>query len=545
MLGVPSSAADRLATLPDTIPKLTLGFEAAQWAVKYLRQPNGPKAGQRFEFTEGQMRFLLHWYAVNEDGSWVYHYGVRRLAKGSGKSPFAAVLSLMELCAPVRLLDFDSNAAGGCVGKPVAMPWVQIAATSESQTANTMRMVRAFAPKASRVVADHGLVPGKTIYDKGEDGKLHIITASAHSAEGAEASFIVADETEWWLPANGGPTLHSTLMDNLAKSGSRMVETANAWKPGLDSVAEKSWEDWVAQEDGLTKNESKILYDARMADPATDLNDEESLKAALAFVYDDCDWVKPGPILTRIWSPSSKLDDSKRKYMNWPTAPEDSWADPQQWAAMAKPDRVVEPGERIVMFFDGSKSRDDTALVGCCMSDGHVFTLGVWSPGNSHDGESTNVDVEAVDLRVQKAFDEYNVVAFFADVREFESLVKITWPLRYRDQLQIQAVPGGKQPEAIAWDMRSHSYDFEMAAELAEAEIREGGFTHDGNADLSRHVRNARRHEGRYGVSIKKETPNSADKIDAAVCMIGARMVYRLVLSGKTEKVRSNEAFFV
>ena len=545
MLGVPSSAADRLATLPDTIPKLTLGFEAAQWAVKYLRQPNGPKAGQRFEFTEGQMRFLLHWYAVNEDGSWVYHYGVRRLAKGSGKSPFAAVLSLMELCAPVRLLDFDSNAAGGCVGKPVAMPWVQIAATSESQTANTMRMVRAFAPKASRVVADHGLVPGKTIYDKGEDGKLHIITASAHSAEGAEASFIVADETEWWLPANGGPTLHSTLMDNLAKSGSRMVETANAWKPGLDSVAEKSWEDWVAQEDGLTKNESKILYDARMADPATDLDDEESLKAALAFVYDDCDWVKPGPILTRIWSPSSKLDDSKRKYMNWPTAPEDSWADPQQWAAMAKPDRVVEPGERIVMFFDGSKSRDDTALVGCCMSDGHVFTLGVWSPGNSHDGESTNVDVEAVDLRVQKAFDEYNVVAFFGDVREFESLVKITWPQRYRDKLQIWAVPGGKQPESIAWDMRSHSYDFEMACELTEAEIRDGSFSHDGHRKLSEHVRNARRHDGRYGVSIKKETPNSPAKIDAAVCMVGARMAYRLVLNGKADKPRSNEAFFL
>lgn len=127
---MPASAADRLATLPETLPELTLGFEAAKWAMKYLRQPNGPHAGERFNFTPGQMRFLLHWYALNEDGSWIYHYGVRRLAKGSGKSPFAGVLSLMELCAPVRLLDFDSRAPGGCVGKPVAMPWVQIAATS-------------------------------------------------------------------------------------------------------------------------------------------------------------------------------------------------------------------------------------------------------------------------------------------------------------------------------------------------------------------------------------------------------------------------------
>jgi hypothetical protein len=37
------------------------------------------------------------------------------------------------------------------------MPLVQIVATAESQTANTMRMVRAFAPKGSKVVVEHGL----------------------------------------------------------------------------------------------------------------------------------------------------------------------------------------------------------------------------------------------------------------------------------------------------------------------------------------------------------------------------------------------------
>jgi hypothetical protein len=42
------------------------------------------------------------------------------------------------------------------------MPLVQIAATAESQTANTMRMVRAFAPKGSKVVEEYGLDPGKT-----------------------------------------------------------------------------------------------------------------------------------------------------------------------------------------------------------------------------------------------------------------------------------------------------------------------------------------------------------------------------------------------
>ena len=54
-------------------------------AGKYLKHPNGPRARQRWEFVESQVRFLLWWYAVDEDGNWLFHHGVRRLSKGSGK----------------------------------------------------------------------------------------------------------------------------------------------------------------------------------------------------------------------------------------------------------------------------------------------------------------------------------------------------------------------------------------------------------------------------------------------------------------------------
>ncbi|MFE3729317.1 terminase, partial [Nocardia sp. NPDC059154] len=479
---MPVSAADRLVTLPEEIPKLTLGWEAVKWASKFLKQPNGPRAGERYRPIESQIRFWLHWYAVNPDGSWVYHHGARRLAKGSGKSPFAGVHSLVEFCAPVRLKDFDPKAPGGCVGRSVAMPLVQIAATSESQTANTMRMVRALATKGSRVVRDHQLDPGRTRYNMIPEGSLEVITSSAHSAEGGEATHITADETEWWLPGNGGPTLMSTLQDNLTKSGNRLLETCNAWLPGAGSVAEATWDAWVDQEDNGSTSGSLILYDARIAPPDTDMADDESLRRALEHVYGDCWWVDVRPIMVRIWDKRAKADESKRKYLNWPTAPEDAWADPQQWAAMAagtngNPPRPLVDGEAIVMFFDGSKTRDGTALIGCCVSDGHVFTLGVWEPPKkSHGGktmsdETWTVPVEEVDATVEHAWERFKVVAFWADVREWESFAKITWPQRYRDRIdeKLWAVPGGKSPEPIAWDMRSHSYQFELGAELVEA----------------------------------------------------------------------------
>lgn len=913
------SAADRLVTLPQDIPALTLGWEAVKWVSKYLRQPNGVRAGERFELVDSQLRFLLHWYALNEDGSWIYHHGVRRLSKGSGKSPFAAVLSLIELCAPVRLDDWDPAAPGGAKGIPVAMPLVQIAATAESQplaldtpvrttrgwstvgdlavgdlvfsssgdavpvarttdvflgeqcyrvtfndgeeivasashgwtverrnghgdgwdvvtmttaelaefrgksqnrrrslriplvavagekrhhpitpyllgmwlgdgsksngviaidwrlrdeiehllreqllpwedlrftkglgnqgtvnvkrrdgicprghdyindlgnryeqaghpacrkcikwprsgrfdeikpslrerlraigvlenkhipddylqaeyadrmellcglidsdgsirpkgrasfvnadmrlfdqvcdliaslgfrysitqaegtarrvhfmprageavaklrhkaerqtnadhslsryrrvtsvvpvdsvpvkcigidtvdhlfnvgrrgvlthnTTNTMRMVRALAPKGSRVCLDHDLEFGRTRYNKLPEGALEVITSSSAAAEGAEATHITADETEWWNPGNGGPTFAATLLDNLTKSGNRMLETCNSWKPGASSVAEDSYDSWIAQEEGRSRNESRILYDARIAPPTTDMADEDSLREALEHVYGDCWWADIRPIMVRIWDPKSRVDDSKRKYLNWPTAPEGSWADPQDWAALADPLRVVADQEEIVAFFDGSKTRDATALLGCCLSDGHVFTLGVWEPDNSHDVNSS-VPVEEIDAAVERMFDRFDVKAFFADVKEWEGFTKVTWPQRYRDRLSLMAVPGGKSPEPIAWDMRSHSYDFTMAAELAEAEIREGAvavkrgapaaFTHDGDSRVARHIGNARRADGRWGVTVKKESKDSPDKIDACVCVIGVRMVWRLAKAGLVSK---------
>jgi len=419
------------------------------------------------------------------------------------------------------------------------MPLVLIAATAESQGHNTMRMVRAFAPKGSAVVREYGMDPGKTLYYKLPEGTLQVITSSSTAAEGQEGSFAVMDETELWRPSNGGPELAAVLLDNLAKSGNRAIETSNAWVPGQETVAEATWEAWLAQEEGRTRGKQRILYDARIAPPDTDMSDPDSLRAALEFVYGDCDWKRPAPnkppdvkpIMERIWSPTSSPDDSKRKYLNWPTAAYDAWLEPQQWAKLADTKVTVDPDEPVVLFFDGSKSRDATALIGCTLDAGHVFTLGVWEP-NRTKGET--VDLADVDMTVEKAFQDFRVVAFFSDVREVEQFALTTWPGRYKDRLKVWAAPKATPPQPVAWDMRGHSYDFAKATEACLEEILTGAFTHDGNSAVARHMANARRRPYRDAVAIGKESPDSPRKIDAAVCVIGVRMVRRICLgSGK------------
>lgn len=538
---------ERVETMPLGLPELTLGWGCIQWVTDNLVQPNGPKAGEPMRLTKGQVRFLLWFYAVDEDGRWLFNRAVRRLAKGSGKSPFAAVMALLELLGPVRVERFDSEAPGGVVGMPVKMPLVQVAATSEAQTANTMRMVRALSHKGTKLAKRYGLEVGKSYVETPEGGKLVQITSSATGAEGAELSFAVADETEHWTPSTGGQDLAETIDQNLTKTGGRLVETSNAWIPGVGSVAESTFDAWCMEQEGRTIATQGILYDAVVAPPNTVLNDEPdrdkgeiSITEALEFVYADCWWVDIEPIKQKIWSPTYPVSRSRRFFLNQPNATEDAWVTLQEWSVLADPSVTVDDGDEVVLFFDGSKSRDATALVGCRMSDGHVFTLGVWQP---KPGEI--VDAASVNKAVFNAFERFKVVAFFGDVREWESYVKESWPREFKDQLSIWAVPSGKLPEPIAWDMRSHSYQFAEAAEMCLAEIQSGAFTHDGNWDTSRHIGNCRRAEFRGRGTVRKASKDSPDKIDAAVCVIGARMVRRLVLASSEWERRSTSNLWV
>lgn len=545
--------ADRLITLPEGVPQYTLGFEVIRWATKYLKHPNGPNAGRRWQFVDSQVRFVLWWYALDSDGRWLYSHSVRRLAKGSGKSPFAALLALAEFTAPVRLADFDPRVPGGVVGKPVHMPLVQIAATSEAQTENTMRMVRAFAPKGSRLVADFDLDPGKTQYYRQPEGKLAVMTSSSASAEGGEATFIVGDETEHWLPGNGGPEFHATLVDNLAKSGSRMLETCNAWKPEKGSVAEKTYDSWLLQEEGRNRAEAKILYDARIAPPDTDMADAKSLRRALDFVYDDCWWIDKAFIVNRIWQGTSSPDDSERKYLNRPTEAKDAWIKPALWSARADTTKELADGDQVAMAADLSKSGDATAIILCRISDGHLFTWRIWDPPTDpEEAREWEVPRGELNAMIARAFERLDVVAFYAEPGPLLSYVDL-WGQEYGEMVCAKAHP--KNP--VRFDMRSTQDGkshpamlrrFTEAAEAFHAAIVSGDVTHDGDPQLSRHVANARQWENNYGTGIGKSSRRSSAKVDGVVAATIARIAaedYRALPESKKRKAPTDRRVVV
>ena len=97
------------------LPEKTLGWGILNWWYKFVRSPGGEYAGEPFLPTDEQARFLLWWYAVDDNGRFAYRSGVLRRMKGWGKDPLAAALALAELCGPVAFSHWDDD--GQPVGK--------------------------------------------------------------------------------------------------------------------------------------------------------------------------------------------------------------------------------------------------------------------------------------------------------------------------------------------------------------------------------------------------------------------------------------------
>jgi len=60
------------------LPERTLGWQILRWIETYV----GGSRGSTFQPTKEQKRFILHWYAIDENGRFVYRDGVLQRLKG-------------------------------------------------------------------------------------------------------------------------------------------------------------------------------------------------------------------------------------------------------------------------------------------------------------------------------------------------------------------------------------------------------------------------------------------------------------------------------
>lgn len=510
----------------------TLGRHVLRWIKSNLIVPDGPLAGSPLVLTPEQQRFVLRFYEVDPrggehaiaDGALRNARLVRRAVlsrpKGWGKSPILAALCITEALADVVPDGWDAH------GRPVGRPWhslgfkpkTQVIAASEDQTVNTWDPLLEMC-REGPVARNYAIEPLETFVSVPR-GRIEFTTSAARSREGFRPVFSALDQTESWVPSIGGPTLAATVRRNLTKTGGSSLETPNAFIPGEGSVSERSWEAWKLQQDGKSKT-TGILFDHREAPPETDPADRDSLLAGLRYVYGDSAWVDLERVIADYWDPNTDPQDARRFYLNQITHASDAWLSQPEWAGCADATKVVADRESITLGFDGSRSRargttDATALIGCRVSDGHLFELGVWEQPAGPAGTNWQVPVSEVDAAVASAFSRYNVVGFFADPAKWETQIA-AWEARYHDRLKVKAT----RDHPIEWWMTGgRSGLIVRALEQFHSAVVDHELTHDGSFALTRHVLNAHRRPSRSGIQIAKEHPDSARKIDAAVASV-------------------------
>lgn len=528
------------------LPERTLGWGVLNWWAQYVKTPGGDHAGEAFMPTLEQARWVLWWYAVDEDGRYSYRNGVLRRMKGWGKDPLAAALALVELCGPVAFSHFDS--LGDPVGKSRHAAWVQIVAVSQEQTKNTMSLFPVMV--SAQLKEDYSLEVNKTIIYSEAGGRIEAVTSSPHSMEGNRPTLVIRNETQWWVEASAGHQLAGVIEGNVTKiPGARTLSICNAHIPGEDSVAERDYDAFQSVSSGDAVDVG-TLYDALEApadtpvseipsereNPEGHLEGLERLRAGILEARGDSVWLPVDAIMESVLDVKNPITESRRKFLNQVNAHEDSWIAPREWDAIAKPGEELAKGEKITLGFDGSKSNDWTALVGCRVSDGCMFLLGVWNPEKQINGE---VPREDVDAKVRSAFERFDVVAFRADVAQFEAYVD-QWGRDFKKRVKVNASPANP----IAFDMRGQQKRFALDCERFLDAVLEQELAHNGDVTLRQHVLNARRHPTNFdAISIRKASKDSSKKIDAAVCAVlayGARQDYLM-----SKKNRSRRAVVI
>ena len=504
------------------LPGLTLGWQAIGWSAETLLQPDGPDAGKPWTWTLEQVRLLLWWYALDERGRFVYRRGVLRRLKGWGKDPFAAAVSAIEFLGPCRFAGWSSD--GSPLAKPHPAPWVQIAAVSKDQTRNTMTLFPGLFGGKDRA-RKLGVDLGKEIIYGPGSARIEAVTSSPRAIEGGRPSLVVKNETHHWLRNNDGLEMSKAVSRNLAKSrdgSARALAITNAHEPGENSDAENDWDAWQKIASGRSKA-TGFLYDSLEAPPGTRLSDVEQLRAGLVAARGDSTWLDVDRLVEEILDPGTSPSMSRRFYLNQVVAAEDAFLAPAEWETRSTGQPLAD-GDTVALFFDGSKTDDHTGLVACRIDDGHLDVAGYWVP-------EEEIDRDEVHGGVCRAFDRFDVVAFYADVAEWESYID-RWRDEFGDRLLVNAASAsGKKAHAIAWDMRGRTAEFSEAVERFAADVHSEDLTHSGDRALAAHVANAKRAGNRWGYSLRKEHRESDRKIDLAVCAVGARMARRDVLN--------------
>lgn len=524
-----------IRTRPDVPPpNRTLGDQLIVWGMKNLVHA---VTGEPWVPLPEHEHFIQCWYGVDENGDWTFSQGFMRRARGTGKSPLAAVITAMELCGPCRFGGWDED--GFPIGVEEPAPWCQVMATSVAQTRPVFGVLMgSFSQDA---VSRYGLEFGKEMITKSAHprGRAEVIPNNPRALRGALPTNVIVDETSELVSSNSGHESIVRIDGNLDKNPggrARRIDMANAYVPGEDSVAERTTMTWSAQT--AKWGFSYVLLDSLEADPALDLATEEELQEAIRQAAGDATWLNVDRLVRTAKNPQKAVSVFRREHLNQISSSEDSLVAGHTYDSyvLDLDKSLLKAKDRVTLGFDGSLSGDGTALVAFRLSDRSFHLLHYQEPDPLE--ADWRVDEQAVDDAFRAAMTKYTVEGAACDVHPFESWVN-AWNRDFGDKMKVSASTTG----AVIRDNRSARRDLTLSCESMVGEVNSGKLSFAQNLLMRSHWLNAKKAENSYGISFRKETPNSTRRVDiVAACLMAYMIATKLDAKVVEDKPRRGSA---
>jgi hypothetical protein len=496
----------------DAEPWPTLGAQVGAWIEDHLVHGPGDILGHGIVLTDEEWLFLYRCYEVYPQGHG--QAGRRRFKrvvysrrKGARKTELGAWLGIAEMdpTAPVRCDGFD--AADEPVGRSIVDPYIPMVSTTEEQSED-------LAYGAAKAILEHCelgnayYVGEERILHRDVPGVMKALASAPSSRDGARTSFQHFDETHLFV-SERLKNAHSTMLRNVPKrkaADAWSLETTTMYAPGEESVAEISH--LYAEEVRAGKvDDPRLLFDHRQASETYELDTQKGLRAAILEASGDAiEWADVENIAAQ-WQEASAnrdtggMNEFRRYWLNQRRSLAHRAFPPDLWTARAKPGRKVKKGAQIVLAFDGSYSRDSTALVGCTVeAKPHIFVVAAWErPPRDPRWRTPRHEV---DSELELAMADYEVLELAPDPPGWHHEIE-EWEATYGEVV-------------VRFETNQPTRMGPACDEFTQG-LRDGEFTQDGNQALARHIGHCVATQRGRNLVVTKEHTDSPLKIDLAV----------------------------
>ena len=489
-------AADDLAL--DFDPLHTLGFVVTDWIEAHCRVPGGVYEGEPLTFNGWQLFCTVNHYRI-KPGAVAdprrllapFHYR-RSIVVGPqkcGKSPWGAGMLLAEAVGPSTFVGWAVEGDEyRCEDHGCGCGWVYVYQPGEAMGASrrkSMLGLLAYAESQTQNVYE----PLQTMIHSGplrefvhvregfirlpNRGKIIPLSAAAKSKLGQPLTGGLGDESGLYTARNKVLDTWQTMRRGIAAMQGRTIELTNPWDPMENSAAQQAFE----------SRQTDIFRYYRKPPADLSYKNKRDRHKIHAHVYADSPWVDPETIDAEAAElVETDPTQAERFFGNRLVQGLGSYMPEKIWDASKDADRIVQPGERIALGFDGSRSGDWTTLR-AETADGHRFTPTYgpdsrptfWNP----DEWGGRIPRGEVNAAVAEVFERYKVARMYVDPRHWETQAD-QWATEHGDDV------------VVTWPTNQIGRMFDALVRFLE-DSAEKVTTHDGDPTMKLHALAARK----------------------------------------------------